>query len=316
VVFAHSYIRFPEDRTVLLAWGGRDCTRARAWLNGRPLARSGPDAGADRVRMGRGWNTFLVEALEGDCPFGVRAELLRDGADGAGLGGVEVQASRPPGDTRTGPSPWVLLDPKRAVPAGLAWRGDRLLGDTRLVLVAWSPTPVARVEVKAKAEGEEDRAALDWLTPGTPTPLDLRFPLDRLARAADGSGLELEIEWDDAKRKLDVPIDGPLPEPSRAGAISLLGWRSNGDGAALPDSGGVVLSGEWKVPEALAGRDLTLDVSGAPGAWSVDGAPAPAPADAAAPLCTRCAKGRTLKLAVRVSDAWTGWPSVRLGEAP
>ncbi|MGW8283146.1 MAG: hypothetical protein ACWGON_07590, partial [Gemmatimonadota bacterium] len=34
-VFAHSYVRLPADRTVLLTWGGLGDTGVRAWVNGR-----------------------------------------------------------------------------------------------------------------------------------------------------------------------------------------------------------------------------------------------------------------------------------------
>jgi len=335
LVYAHAYVRSPSDRTIRLAWSGLEGSRVRAWWNGRPLLdldgepRESADEISVRVRLGAGWNTLLLRSVQGDAALGFGARLLPDeAAPGPGLEGVRVQASRPPGEVRTGPEPWIVIDPVVRATGHLSWRGEDLLGSVAVDVTAWSATPVDRVRFKLRAGGTEAEAEARWLTPGAPVRTELWFPLDRLRRAAgEGRPVETELRWAKQEERLRLLPPGEVPaapdEP-----ILLVGWQvreaPDSDppgrlepGDEPPGSAGWLLSGTWKVPEALAGRSLRISVDGSPGDYRV-GDRAIGGDSSATVLCDPCAKGQEIEVLVRSSADWTGWPAVsraRTGEA-
>jgi hypothetical protein len=326
LVFAHAYLRSPDDRTLRLAWSGVDGTRVRAWLNGRPLLGldgeplEAGDEDPVRVRLGAGWNTVLLRAIGGGGDLGFAARLLPDEATGgSGVQGLRVQASRPPGEVRTGPEPWILVEPAARATGHLAWRGDVLLGGLSVDATAWSPTPVDLVRFKLRAGGAEAEGAARWLTPGAPVRTELWLPLDRLRRAAEsGHALETEIGW--AKRQERRLLVPPREVPaSREEPIRLVGWTVRespasspagrlGPSDAPPASAGWSLAGEWRVPGPLAGRSLSIDVEGAPGEYRIGERTLP-PGHRTATLCAPCERGQRIRVLVRSSADWSRFPA-------
>lgn len=322
-VYAHSYVRLPEDRTVLLTWGGLGDTGVRAWVNGRLLRdRNGePIEAIDEVtvsvRLGGGWNTLLFRSEEAGDVFGFSAALTAPDHDTP----MRVQASRPPGDIRTGPAPWVLAEPTLRPTGRVAWSKDELSGELMLEVTAWSRTPIDTVEVRLRADGADARGGARWLTPGTPASVSLWLPFEQLERARRSTdGFEVELKWfdEEVKQRLPGPIESiaTSPDPSE---IRLAGWKVEsvpsglkpdriGPAGPLPDDAGWMMSGEWKVPQSLAGRNLFLRTDGAPGDYRLDER-AFGESDVI-PLCTDCRKGQKLEILARSRGAWDGLPVV------
>lgn len=322
-VYAHSYVRLPADRTMLLSWDGLGDTSVRVWVNGRLLRdRTGdPIEAIDRiavpVRLGGGWNTLLFRSAEGESVFGFAAAL----ASPDGEVQIRVQASRPPGDIRTGPAPWVLAEPTLRPTGGVSWAGDELSGELMLEVTAWSRTPIDMVEVRLRVDGADARGGARWLTPGTPAPVSLWLPLEELERAGRSSdGVEVELKWldEEVEQRLPGPTGTAVSSPDSQG-IRLAGWKVEsvpvgskpdriGPAGPFPDDSGWVLSGEWKVPEKLAGRSLFLRADGAPGDYRLDDR-AFGESDVV-PLCADCRKGEKIKILARSRAAWDAVPIV------
>lgn len=309
VVYAHSYLRLPADRTLRLEWRGTDCTGGRAWVNGRALDRRSAD-----VRLGAGWNTLLLKLVAGDCPFGYRATLATTGA-AADAPDVRVQASRPYGDVRTGPEDWVVAADTARVADARRWREDRLYAGLIVGLTAWGRAPVsgARLELRDGAEG---RAAAPWLVPGDRSEVVIPVRLDRLSRLLSAGTVGLRLRWRDEEVDRRLHVVGAAPGPSER--VVLDGWeilRTPGpegdrDGAEgrLPNGAGWVLRGEWEVPEALAGHRLVLATGTAPADYVLNGSPVRA-GDDGITLCAPCARGVEIRLSATSTGPWTGWPS-------
>lgn len=341
VVYAHAYLRASSDRTVVLTWGGRECTPISAWLNGRSvdlLGTKSPDGSRSApVRIGFGYNTLLIKALAADCAFGVMASL--EASPPGTLEGVRVQASRPYGDTRTGPDPWMLAERSAGPEPVLGWKEDELFGAAGVRVAAFAVTALEGSKLEAKAGGEQVKRDLEWLTPAEPETVLMPFSFKSLHRAiVRGEGLELKLDWRDGESTGVHWLD---PEALLAGfgaPIRLLGWDATGGDAApdteppgiydeddephplahliqLPADSGVTLVGEWKVPGWLSGFSLRLDAEGAPGEYRV--ASLPVDGDGTV-LCNACRKGETVQLVVRTTGPWTRFPGVVVmdGAAP
>lgn len=314
VAYAHAYVRLASDRTLRLRWSGLGCTRAAAWLNGRPLAAA-PTGGEISARFGAGWNTLLLKLEAGDCPFGFRAALGpgRDAGEGAA---PRIQASRPYGDVRTGPADWVVPADTAHIADDRRWRDDRLYAGLTVELTAWARAAVADVELELR-DGPEGRASAAWLVPAEPVSVVIPVRLDRLDRLLSAGVATLRLGWDDRESDHRLVVEGGRPTPSSP--VVLDGWsvsRSTGGAddlranARLPNGSGWKLEGEWKVPEALAGRTLRLDVRGAPADYAVNGRSASVATEALT-LCSPCTRGVELRITVVSTDAWTSLPTIR-----
>lgn len=310
VAYVHSYVRLPADRTLRLDLGGSDCTSARAWLNGREVSASAID-----VRLGAGWNTLLVKLLAGDCPFGFHAALTAH--DGAGpLDDVVVRATRPYGEVRTGPEDWIVAADTARLVADRRWRGDRLYAGLELGLTAWGRAPVSGVEVELRGI-PEGRATVPWLVPGVGGDVVIPVRLDRLDELLRRGRGDLRLRWSAAEVERSVAISDPPPARSRR--LALDGWEvaragggeSDAPGARVPTAAGWVLEGEWRVPEALAGRRLVLETRDAPGDYVINGSPARI-VDGETQLCSPCSRGVRLRISAASTGAWTAPPTVRI----
>ncbi|MEJ2481574.1 MAG: hypothetical protein P8049_00215 [Gemmatimonadota bacterium] len=329
VAYAHSYVRLPEDRTLMLTWGGLGDTEVSVWVNGRPLRDAGAapiEAVAERsvpIRLGGGWNTLLFRAAEDDRPggpFGLTARL----SVSQGGGPLRIQASRPPGEIRTGPEPWVIAATQLRSSGRLAWQEDQLLGEVVLEVTAWSRAPIDRARVRLRGDGIDVRGEARWLTPGTPAPVGFWIPLERISRLTDSGG-EIELEW--ADEKVEQRVGGPAFEaPTRTDIeeVYLSGWEVRsvpagetpdrlGPAGPLPDVAGWTLSGEWKVPSALAGRDLQMNLSATPGDFRI-GDRSFRGSDLA-PLCSGCRSGQKIEIFARSRGAWASIPTVTFSPA-
>ena len=322
-VYAHSYVRLPADQTMLLSWSGLGDTGVRAWVNGRLLRDQGGEpivAHGDvtvPVRLGGGWNTLLFQSAEAGGEFGFAAALAPSDGDTP----IRVQASRPPGDIRTGPAPWVLAHPTLRPTGGVAWSKDELSGELMLEITAWSRTPIDTVEVRLRADGADARGGARWLTPGTPAVVSLWLPFEQLERARRSTDeVEVELKWfdEDVKQRIPGPTETEVASSEIRG-IRLAGWEVEsvptdpgperiGPAGPLPDDAGWVLSGEWKVPQELAGRSLFLRADGAPGDYRLDDR-AFGDSDVV-PLCTDCRKGEKIEILARSRGAWESLPVV------
>ena len=299
VVYAHVYVRLPEDRTLRLAWSRTECTGGRLWLNGRPT--EGHDFAA---RFGAGWNTILVKLESGDCELGFGATLT--GEDYASLDDVQLQASRPPGDVRTGPEPWAIPHDTVFVSENRRWKGDRMFAGLAVRVTAWgrSALPGVRVELKGAAEG---RAESSWMTPGEAVDVVVPVRLDRLDRVLAAGTLEGRVRWDGGDLVTDLVVVGQADATSST--VVLDGW----DGQ-LPTASGSTVEGEWKVPSMLAGRSLWLVTSGSPADYTINGSAAD-PSAGTIPLCAPCAQGTRLTIQARSTAPWEGMPLIRAAGA-
>jgi hypothetical protein len=348
-VYAHAYLKSAGDRTIELAWGGAGCTRVAAWLNGRSLTELGQplpgaaDPGAAtrlqaRVRIGHGYNTLLLKALSGDCPFGVTASFGPVASEA--LDGVRAQASRPHGSTRTGPSPWLIVDRDAGPEPILGWQDDLLFGAAGVRLTAFAVTPIQGARLKAKTGGEEVRRDIEWLTPAEPETILMPIEFENLLQAVTrGEGVQVDLDWKSGKWKGALGLDPLALLGAFHSSIRLLGWHPSVGGAQnapptdeagiydseeephplaslipLPAVAGAALSGEWQVPGWLSGFTLRLDVEGAPGDYRLNSVPVQG---AEILLCTDCRKGDRIQVAVVTAEAWERFPGVSVvGVAP
>lgn len=346
VVYAHAYLKSTGDRTIAIEWGGLECTRVDAWLNGRSLTALGrpapdsDDAGAPAtaratVRIGHGYNTFLLKAASGDCRFGVTASVTV--ARGESGDGFRVQASRPYGDTRTGPEPWLIAEPEAGPEPVLGWKEDELFGAAGVRLAAFAVTAIEGARLEAKAGGEEVKREIEWFTPAEPETVLMPFSFKSLQRAVTGgTGMDVELEWKEGEWKGVLDLDPSELLAAFHSSIRLLGWTVEGgigagaespDAAAiydaerephplanlapLPESSGTTLFGQWKVPGWLSGFTLRLDVEGAPGEYRLNSVPVD---PEGLVLCESCRKGDRLQIVVVTGGAWERFPGVSIAD--
>lgn len=325
VVYAHAYLRLPADRTLRIDWGGSACTGARAWLNGRELAGSPLSA-----RFGGGWNTLLVKLVAGDCPLGLHVSLAAAGGAGDRADGgretpawsvedIRVQASRPPGDVRTGPDDWVVPADTARIADVPEWQKDRLFAGLVIGLTSWGRAAVADVELELR-NGPDGRATAPWLIPGSrgEAVVPVRFAeLDELLAAG---AVDLRLRWGDEQVERRVVVAGE--KPGVESGVRLTGWevkRTAGqaerprEAGRLPNGAGWILQGEWKVPGALAGRSLAIRLEGAPATYTLNGRSGRVEAGVVV-LCAPCEEGATLRLTATSTGPWTSMPRVRAGD--
>lgn len=301
VVYAHAYLRLPVDRTLRLQWGAAGCTQAKAWLNGRELEGSSVAA-----RFGAGWNTLLLKLVAGDCPLGLRASV----ADGD----IRVQASRPPGDVRTGPDDWVVPADTARIANVPEWRGDRLYAGLVIALTSWGRAAVADVELELQ-NGPDGKTTAPWLIPGTPGEAVVPVRFDELDRLLAAGRVDVRLRWNDEEIERAVYVAGTPPGVDSG--IRLAGWevkRTAGqaerprEAGRLPNGAGWILQGEWKVPKALAGRALAIRAAEAPATYTVNGRPGRVESGGVT-LCAPCEEGTKLRLTATSTDAWTSMPT-------
>lgn len=317
LVYAHAYLRLPTDRTLRLDWGGIDCTSARAWLNGRELERS-PVA----ARLGAGWNTLLVKLVAGDCPLGLRATLAAPQDETGGkppswpLDEIRVQASRPPGDVRTGPDDWVVPRDTARLASIPQWRGDRLFAGLTIRLTSWGRAAVTDVRVELR-DGPDGRAVAPWLVPGDAAEVEVPVRFDDVDQLLAAGRVGVRLRWDDHDLDRSVRVAGQRPGVGEG--VRLAGWevkRTAGlaetprEAGRLPTGSGWILQGEWKVPRPLDGRRLVVETDAAPATYTLNGRPARS-ADGGVTLCDPCRKGTKLELTATSTGPWTAFPLVR-----
>lgn len=311
VVYAHSYVRLPADRTMRVEWSGLDCTAARAWLNGRELAAS-----PVRARLGGGWNTLLVKLEVGSCTPGLDVGLAS--VDGEEVGSIRVQASRPFGDVRTGPADWVVADDTARIDDERRWLDGRLHAGVRIGLTAWGRAPVPNVRVELR-DGVDGEATAPWLVPGEPGAVVVRVRLDRLHETLERGVVVARIRWREEERDRELVLEGRSPDPTTD--VALDGWEvasvrgrepRDEEAGQLPNREGWILKGEWKVPESLSGRSLALDAASAPANYRVNGTDASDGTDGSGPirLCGPCSKGTTIRISATSTGAWAHAPVV------
>lgn len=316
IVYAHTYLRLRHDRTLRLEWRATECAGGRAWVNGREI--TGPEAD---VRFGAGWNTLLLKLESGDCPLGFAARLSTIGS--GSLDELKVQASRPFGDVRTGPADWVVPGDTARFSEARRWRGDRLYAGLLVGLTAWGRAPVSGVELELRS-GANGKIKAPWLTPGTRTDVAVPIRLDRVEKLLEAGAIDVRIKWDDDELDRRLHVAGSAPTPAPDERIELDGWevrrvaaggRASRIDGGLPNASGWEMTGEWKVPEALAGRTLVLVTETAPADYRLNGSQTKFAGEGVT-LCAPCKRGAEIELRAHSTGAWSAMPVVRVGAGP
>ena len=258
----------------------------------------------------------LLKLQAGDCPFGFGATLEAEGTVAQDVA-PRVQASRPYGDVRTGPEDWVVPADTARIAERRSWRAGRLYAGLTIELTAWGRAAVSGVELELR-DGPEGRAKTAWLVPAERASIVVPVRIDRLDRLLSAGVVGLRLSWDEEEVDHRLVVVGEAPIASSP--VVLDGWeivRSTGDaveprrGGRRPNDAGWRLKGEWEVPEALAGRALRLDVTGAPADYELNGRAAKV-SDGEVLLCSPCSRGVDLRLTAVSTDAWTSHPVVRM----
>jgi hypothetical protein len=177
------------------------------------------------------------------------------------------------------------------------------------------------VQVRLRFDGEEARGGARWLTPGSPAPVRLWLPLEKIEQDWNASdSISVELKWSDEEVKQRLPGPARFSDGvSGTTGILLAGWKVKsvpteskpdrvGLAGLLPDGAGWVMSGEWKVPPSLEGKSLYLLTDGAPGAYAY-GKREFGKSDRI-PLCTGCRKGEKIEILARSAAAWDTLPVV------
>ena len=108
---------------------------------------------------------------------------------------VRFQASRPPGEVRTGPEAWVIPRNLVQVLPDRRWSGNHLFAGLEIGLTAWGRSPISNVEVELKGVANGKVEAL-WLTPGKAEKVVVSVRLDRLQRLLEAGGVSSKIRWE------------------------------------------------------------------------------------------------------------------------
>ncbi len=331
--FAHAYVRAPEDRNVVLQWQTESCSLMDLRLNGSRVygtvgvSGHGPGGWAQslsaEIRLAAGWNTLLarVQVPEpGDnAPADCGSIDVRIGAASEGtLEGIRVQGSRPPGQVRTGPEPWVVMS-RYSFPIP-TWQSNRVTMNVPVVLTAYGRSVLDSVRVRIRGPDTDLRTTLRDLHVGQPDTLKLRFPFDQLAALAKPGSIRVETRWKDQKIEERLTVPSAKLEDPLTHFLKLEGWVPGGpdalvDGTAelmrkVPNESGMSVRGEWTVPSELSGRSLMLQTVMAPADYRINGEAAP---DGAAPsiiLCENCTAGSSIEIAAVSTAAWTDFPLV------
>lgn len=205
---------------------------------------------------------------------------------------------RPGGDFPTEPAP----------PGGPPEAERRRLAELRDRLLPAPPPPLpapAAAEIRVVAGGARAERSLEFEAPGRARAAAALLPLDRLERAARSGQIELRASWraggDDRRLRGGLPFRPGAVEEALARPIELTGWGETAEGR---------LEGEWRVPDALAGRQLELLTDGSPGHWRLDGRAVESKPGESITLCAPCAAGSRLRLAVEPGEGWSA-PRVR-----
>ncbi|MEN8144134.1 MAG: hypothetical protein ABFS14_04210 [Gemmatimonadota bacterium] len=330
VVFAHTYIRSPEDRNVRVDWHSKSCSLTDLRLNGSrvhgevELKGSGTGSWLQgltaEVRLAAGWNTLLArfqvpEALpETPEACGMLNIRLRPAYEGRStLDGIRVQGSRPHGQVRTGPEPWVVFGWLRPV---RTWRADRLTIDIPVPVTLWSRAVLDSVRLRIRGPDTDERMTLRDLHIGRPDTAAVRIPFDAVRKLIKEPSLRVEARWHDQKLEETLRVHSVGLGTQVEGTTSLAGWVTETDkpgdgeaavlGPALPSGAGILVRGRWIVPEELAGSSIQLSLGGSPGEYMLGGEPL----GGEFILCSECEEGAVMEISASTTAAWREFPSV------
>jgi len=343
ITFAHVYVWVPGwDRTLRLETSG-SCHYPRVVLNGHELPRrevpGATGAGAAEatrracppdgvtetvmVRFAAGWNAVLLGIDAGEGPYTFGARLLPGNEDG--LRDVRIQASRPPGVRRGIPQPWITM-PHFDLAPQLVWFENELGGVVEYDLVGWGRPPGGDVRIEIEVGKFKLKGDVEGLRAMRPTTFRALVPLEALRDAGLGKGeVRVTMKWQDVTRRIEPDFLASEIVAAAGRPVNALMWLVPGalggdldrqgaiDAAEppLPTAAGETRAGEWKVPDALDGASLQLDVTGTPADYLVNGVPQQANGGRVT-LCEGCRKGQEVLIQATSTDAWEAYPTIRL----
>lgn len=344
ITFAHIYVWVPGwDRTLRFETSG-SCSYPRIVLNGHGLphkelagssgpgvaegtSRACPPDGVSQTVLARfaaGWNQILLGLDAGDGPYSFSARLHPGDKDG--LQGVKIQASKPPGVRRGIPAPWITM-PRFVLAPQLIWIDSQLGGVLEYDLVGWGRPPSGDVRLEIEVGKFKVKGDVAGIRLMQRTTYRTFVPLEALRDAGIGKGpIRVTMKWDDVERRVQPDLAASETVAAAGRPVDPLVWLVPGalggdltQQAAieatpppLPTEAGEIRAGQWKVPDELEGASLSLDISGSPAEFLVDGNPRQ-PDSGRIVLCESCKKGQSVLIQATSSDVWDAYPVVLIG---
>jgi alpha-mannosidase len=315
--YVHTYVFAPDDRTVNLIADSDDDLVVR--VNGQRLwvheVARGLGWGRDTVmvRLGAGWNSLLLKALNRGGGFGALARLA-PAASASDLDGLELSVIKPPGlIAHNYPEAAVTVGPARWKGA-LRWVAGELQPAAVIPLVAWGPDTLRQATVELR-QGERawPRSSFVALAPGVPVDVEIELPFRELRRASLGATpIVATTRWSGGSLRRPVPVT-----PERL--MRLLGDRIEIGSLEIDSAGGDVLrlGADLVVPPALEGLgvDLLPRGLGPKAAYQVNGRAA-AWRHGVVELCRPCRADNELRLEIVPEEGRPLWlvPAVRIRE--
>jgi alpha-mannosidase len=307
--YAHAYVYSPDDRTVLLVMDSDD--DLVAWLNGQRVwlhvVARGLQSGRDTVavRLGAGWNSVLLKAVNRSGGFGVLGRLAPAPGEPA-LDGIRFAYARPAGAAGTHNHPAATATASTLRLAGAAtWNRDRLEVPASLAVTAWGRDTLPGATVRV-TQGSAGWAAdtLGSLVPAEAQTLRFLPTFDELRSASLGeTPLTVTVTWPGGGRDAALAVDPDWLLRILGGRLAVGSWVR--DSAA---DGTRRLLATLVVPSVLAGRSLDLLAAqfGARAEYRVNGKTM-AWRDGAVELCAPCRRDDTLGVAIRLEPGRPWW---------
>ncbi|HVO35121.1 MAG TPA: glycoside hydrolase family 38 C-terminal domain-containing protein [Gemmatimonadales bacterium] len=315
--YAHAYVYAPADRTILLVMDSDD--DLVAWLNGQRVwlnvVARGLRSGSDTVpvRLGAGWNSLLLKAVNRSGGFGVLGRLAREPGEPP-LDGIRTAYRRPAGVAGHVFPAGTITGSALRLAGAATWNRDRIELPATLALTAWGRDTLAGVLARVTQAGSSwTTDSVTSLVPAESRVLHFHATFDELRRAAlDVAPLKVAVTWPGGSHDANLAVDADWLLRVWGGCLAVGSWLRD----SAPD-GARHLQTTLIVPSALAGRtvDLLAAQFGQRATYQVNRHPV-AWRDGAVELCAPCRDGDTLSVAVELEPGrpWWTFPDLHVRE--